>query len=182
MTHDAGQLLIASPHLGDQNFRQTVVLLIESSDEGTLGLILNRDSDRPITELWEAVFQHGCSSRQTLRVGGPVFGPLMALHTQRSLAELEVFPGLYFSTDKNHLEVLVEENLEPYNLFVGNAGWGRQQLAGEIDQGAWLLLPATRELVFSDPTDLWKQTLQLAGSRILSDILQRPLPDDPVAN
>lgn len=177
-----GQFLIASPHLMDPNFRQTVVLMVQGDDDGTLGLILNRESDKRIGELWEAIFQHDCKTNEMLRVGGPVFGPLMALHTQRHLAELEIMPGLYFSTDKDHLERLIEENLEPFHFFVGNAGWGKKQLAGEIEQGAWFLHPASLELIFGDTTDLWKQTLHLAGREILGSMVHVSLPEDPTNN
>lgn len=156
--------------------------MIQGDDEGTLGLILNRLSDKRISELWETIFERPCETQSLLRVGGPVFGPLMALHTRRELAELEVLPGLFFSTDKDKLARLVDENLEPFHFFVGNAGWGKRQLAGEIAQGAWHLIPATRDLVFGDTSDLWKLTLNLAGEKILGSILHRPLPDDPSFN
>ncbi len=178
----AGQLLIASPHLADPNFRQTVVLMIRGDEGGTLGLILNRESDKRVGELWEAIFKQGCETREILRVGGPVFGPLMVLHTRRELAELEVLPGLYFSTDKDHLAALIERNLEPFHFFVGNAGWGKKQLAEEIEQGAWLLVPATLELVFGDTSELWKRSLNLAGKVILEKILRRRLPEDMTLN
>ncbi len=178
----AGQLLIASPHLADPNFRQTVVLMVQGDDDGTLGLILNRQSDKRISELWEAIFERGCATDEVLRVGGPVFGPLMALHTREEFAELEILPGLYFSTDKDHLASLIEENLEPFHFFVGNAGWAQKQLAEEIAQGAWHLIPATLDLVFGDAGNLWKETLNIAGNGILGSILHRTLPEDPSLN
>ncbi|MDR3108749.1 MAG: YqgE/AlgH family protein [Planctomycetaceae bacterium] len=178
----AGNLLIASPHLDDQNFSRTVVLLVESNEGGTIGLVLNRVTDRAVRELWEVVFQRSCKSEQFLRIGGPVFGPLMALHTQPLLSDIEVSNGIHFSTDRQHLETLVENNIEPYSLFMGNAGWGQEQLTYEIKQGAWFLLPASSEIVFGDTTDIWKQALLLAGSNVMSSILGRTLPDDASLN
>jgi putative transcriptional regulator len=178
----AGNLLVASPHLDDQNFSRTVVLLVESNEGGTIGLVLNRVTDRAVRELWKVIFQRNCKSEQFLRIGGPVFGPLMALHTQPSLSDIEVSPGIYFSTNKQHLETLVDNDVEPYNLFMGNAGWGQEQLASEIKQGAWFLLPASSELVFGDATDIWKQALLLAGNNVMSSILGRTLPDDASLN
>lgn len=75
-----GHLLVASAELRDPNFFQAVVLLIRHSEEGALGLILNRRTTATIRQVWEQVSDIACTSTQPLHLGGPVQGPLMALH------------------------------------------------------------------------------------------------------
>src|SRR3954453_13441606 len=47
-----GKLLLASPTMADPNFARTVVLVAEHTDEGAMGLVLNRPA---LTTVGEAV-------------------------------------------------------------------------------------------------------------------------------
>ena len=95
-----GQLLVASPYLEDPNFMRSVILLIQHSGEGTLGLVLNRPIDKTIQELWQDVEEAPCGNLQHVNLGGPVSGPLMAVHTEQPLGEIEIVPGVYFSAKR----------------------------------------------------------------------------------
>ena len=86
-----GQLLLASTQLVDPHFSHTVIFLIEHDDQGAFGVILNRMSDRRLGDIWE----HLGDRDQPINLGGPVKGPLIALHSQASLAEAEILPGIY---------------------------------------------------------------------------------------
>ena len=177
------KLLVASPALADPNFRQSVVLILNGNDEETFGVILNRQSEKRIEEIWVQVFEGPCRTKQCIFLGGPVFGPLVALHTSESLADGEVLPGLYVSTQKESLEAVVDEKQHPFRLYVGGAGWGKKQLKSEIQQGAWFPISATIGDVFDDPTELWKKTLDRAGRGLLASMLhQKTLPEDPTLN
>jgi putative transcriptional regulator len=57
-----GKLLVASPQMGDENFNQTVVLMLQHSEQGALGVVLNRPSGRSVAEVWELVGQSECES------------------------------------------------------------------------------------------------------------------------
>lgn len=181
-----GKLLVATPALGDPNFSQTVVLLVQGSDEeGVLGLVLNRVSDKPIRELWKSVFSRDCKTDNLLHLGGPVFGPVFAVHS-KSFATLpcfEIVPGVFFASTRETLEVLADETEVDFRFFVGNAGWEAGQLAREIDEGAWYLVEATRELVFADETEIWCRLIENVGRSILGEMLHTDkLPDDPSLN
>ena len=179
----SSKLLVASPALADPNFRQTVVLILSGDDEETFGIILNRQSDKQIAEIWDQVFEVPCRTKQRIHLGGPVFGPFIALHTTEAFADAEVLPGLYFSTQKESIEAVVDDERHPFRLYVGGAGWGKKQLKTEIQQGAWFLVPATIGDAFDDPTELWKRALERAGRHALSSILhQKMLPEDPTLN
>jgi len=183
MSHLTGQILIATPGLIDPNFRQTVLLMVQDTDEGSIGLILNRPSDKSVKHLWESVFHSDVAADQPLNLGGPVFGPLMMLHTRQELADLDIGNGLYFSTQKDYIESVVNGNVQPYKLFLGHSSWGEGQLSSEINEGAWLHLPAQRDMVFNDDTELWQKLLQFAGQISLLRVLNTDkLPDDPMVN
>ena len=183
MSNLTGQILIATPGLTDSNFRQTVVLMVQDTAEGAIGLILNRPSDKSVKHLWESIFHVNIATEQPLHLGGPVFGPLMMLHTRQELADLTISGGLYFSTQKDYIEHIVNGNVRPYKLFLGHSGWSEGQLQSEVNEGAWLYLPSHRELVFNDDAELWQKLLQHAAQLSLLRVLNTDsLPNDPTVN
>ncbi|TWT31445.1 YqgE/AlgH family protein [Blastopirellula retiformator] len=179
-----GQLLIASPHLPDPNFLRTVVLMVQHDDEGALGLVLTRPTELTMAAMWQEVAEEEIEDESPVFLGGPVQGPLMALHAYKAAGEIEVLPGVYFSSDKDHLETLVRQSIEPKRLFIGYSGWGQHQLEAEMDAGGWLLLPADAELVFTTDVDrLWKDVTSKIGSDIMRSTLHlKGMPTDPNLN
>jgi putative transcriptional regulator len=178
-----GSFLVASPALRDPNFVQTVVLLVHHSEDGAFGVVLNRPTESTIKDLWEKVGQSPCESQRPVHLGGPVTGPLMALHCDASLAEMEIIPGVYFAAQRDHLEKLVQQEEHDFRFFVGHSGWGGGQLENELKEGAWLTTPATPEFVFYGDDDLWRKVKDRIGQSLLNDILRvKHLPDDPSMN
>ena len=178
----AGQLLVASRHLRDPNFVRTVVLMVQHEEEGALGVVLNRPGDKQIANIWEKTGHAPCANDELIYVGGPVPGPLMAVHTLERLSEREIVPGVFFATHRDALDELVRRE-EPFRLFAGHAGWGSGQLEGELEVGGWLTTPATRQDVFCDPQMVWKTVTQRIGLQIIApDIKHRQVPDDPSWN
>jgi putative transcriptional regulator len=177
-----GQLLLASPQLLDPNFVRTVVLLVEHNDMGALGLVLNRPTGKTVQELWKQVGEAPCDSQQPVHLGGPVSGPLMAIHTANGLAEMEIASGVYFAAKKQNLDELVRRD-ERFKLFVGHSGWGPGQLEGEIEQGAWRAIPLRLDDVFDAAEDLWQRLVQRAVAGALPEILGiKHIPPDPSLN
>jgi len=178
-----GQLLIASPHLGDPNFARAVVLMVQHNDDGAFGVVLNRPLNKTIQELWAEVDEPPCDNRQHLNLGGPVSGPLMALHAPCDICEVEVVPGVYFAHEKENLERLVQAVGVTLRVFVGHSGWGGGQLEREMEEGAWLTLPATAEMVFLPEDELWNTVTRHIGHQFLTDVLHvEKLPPDPSVN
>ena len=178
-----GHLLVASPHLLDPNFVRTVVLLMHHNEDGAFGVVLNRPTESTLKELWEKVGESPCESEERVHLGGPVSGPLMAVHTDASLGEMEIVPGVYFAAQRDHLEGLIRQDEHAFRFFVGHSGWGGGQLENELKQGAWLTMPATSELVFYDHDDLWRKVTQHIGREMLVDILHlKDTPQDPSMN
>jgi putative transcriptional regulator len=175
----AGQLLVASRHLRDPNFFRTVVLIVQHDDEGALGLVLNRPGEKAIADIWERTGYEPCDNPQKLFVGGPVPGPLMAIHTHEDLAEIEIHEGLYFATSSDTLDYLVRQDA-PTRLFTGHAGWGSGQLESEMEVGGWLTSPASADDIWSDPDALWKSVTSRIGMEIIApNIAPECVPEDP---
>ncbi len=178
-----GHFLVASPYLTDPNFIRTVVLMIHHSEEGAFGVVVNRIASSSIRELWEHITKRTCKLEQLVNIGGPVSGPLMAIHTHPDIAEIEILPGLYFSAQRDHLEKLVESEKQPLRLFIGHSGWGKGQLERELRQGAWFTLPASVEDVFGDESEMWHRLTTQVGRQILmSAVKLKGLPSDPTLN
>jgi len=178
-----GHFLFASPRLLDTNFVRTVVLLIQHNEQGALGLVINRPTSKTVKELWKEVGQSPCESEASVYLGGPVAGPLMAVHGDSSLAEIEVVPGVFFAAKKKFLDTLVGQTEQPFKIFVGHAGWGPGQLESELESGAWLVMPATSQYVFYDGKDLWEEGSQQLRRSVLVDLLKiKHVPEDPSLN
>jgi putative transcriptional regulator len=177
-----GQLLIAGPPLLDPNFWRTVVLVVEHSEEGALGLVLNRPSE---TTVGEAVEELGelVGEDERLFIGGPVQPSaviVLAEFEDPSDAALMAFDDVGVlgtaSDGPEHLSVGVREA----RAFVGHAGWGAGQLDAELERDDWILEPATLQDVFStQPLELWSSVLTRKGG---SYALVARMPADPSAN
>jgi putative transcriptional regulator len=180
-----GQLLIASPGLVDPNFARTVVLIAAHGEEGSLGLILNRELSTPLPQILSQVSESECARTENVRHGGPVSGSLMAVHDQRAHANLVVTEDIYVATELNSMESLASSDDGAVLFYIGHSGWGPGQLESELADGSWLVLPATAQLVFSDhdSATLWKDSVTEAGrQQIRSVIPVKHVPSDPRVN
>jgi putative transcriptional regulator len=180
-----GQLLIAHPTLADPNFAQAVVLVAVHGDDGALGLILNRELDTLLGDVWGQVSKSVCLRGEHVREGGPVSGTLMALHDRRSLANVVVTDEVYVATELDTMRSLAGSKEGQVQFYLGHSGWGPGQLENELAEGSWVLLPATPEHVFGtlDTVALWKLAMTDAGRRQLHAIVPlRHIPENPRTN
>ena len=180
MDSTRGQLLIAGPGLSDPNFWRTVVLIVEHSDDGALGLVLNRPTE---TTVGEAVseLEPVLDLDDPLYIGGPV--QPSALIVLAEFADTESAALIAFE-DVGVLGGGVQEGTVPPvrrgRAFVGHAGWGPGQLDAELERGDWILDPAKREDAFTKtPLDLWGAVLTRKGG---SFALVARMPPDPSVN
>lgn len=174
-----GHLLIAPAHMADPHFARSVVLLLQHDSDGAFGVILNRPTDQSIREVWHKVRGEACRADQPVHAGGPVPGPLVALHQEGDLGELEVLPGVWCSMSGERVAELVERAPASLQLFAGYSGWGAGQLEAEMQVGSWLATEARAGDVFdaSDAT-LWQGAFRrAAGTDPLA--AYEPDPGDP---
>lgn len=178
-----GHFLVGSPHLADPNFYHSVVLMVQHDEEGALGLILNRPTSSTVGDVWRLIGNDEIKSNRPIWLGGPVSGPLMAIHTQLAYSQLQVVPGVHFSTDRNNLEQIVEADNKRWLIFNGYSGWGPGQLERELKQGGWLTIEATEDDVFHEGDDLWERLIKRIGQEIIAPAIRSvPLPPDPSMN
>jgi putative transcriptional regulator len=179
----AGQFLVASPHLRDPNFAQTVVLMLQHEQQGALGVVINRPGDKNVDEVWEMIGNEPVGCDQPVHVGGPVPGPLIAIHDQKKHAEKEILPRLYMSMQKDAIDALVRRSGAKFRLFSGHSGWGGGQLENEMRVGGWLTWPASPDEVFADPEEVWKTVCGYIGRKIIAPhIPPGRMPKDPGLN
>lgn len=178
-----GHFLVASKYLRDPNFARTVVLMLQHDSQGALGIVLNRPGDKSVRQVWELAGQPPCSRDDAIHVGGPVPGPLLALHTVEEFSEQVVSSGLYYSVERDKLDYVVRQDDAPCRLFSGHAGWGSRQLEAELKAGGWLTTPASVNDVFADHQKMWRTVMQRIGLSIMAPgMAPDRMPDDPSLN
>lgn len=176
-------LLISSPELGDANFARTVVLMIEHDEDGAMGVVLNRPLERSIADLWQQIHEGTTSCSAPVYWGGPVAGPLLAIHPIESLGDVQILPGVYCSTGKSNIDSVMHAEAPDLRFFIGCAGWSAGQLESEISVGAWQVIPATREFVFDGDASLWDRIVaQGPAGSLLSSLRIKQVPEDPEMN
>lgn len=178
-----GKLLVAKPRLVDPNFVETVVFMVHHDEDGAMGVILNRPTPVTVLSAWERVSEKPCRVEGVIYQGGPCDGPLIVIHRHASASQIEVIDGVHFCADPEKIEWLAENGESPLKFVVGHSGWGEGQLERELEEDAWLVVPATAEQVFAEGKELWsvvmKALLARSGVRNL-----RPgiIPSDPSLN
>jgi len=163
-----GHVLIAAPRLADGNFFRSVVLIVQHNKEGAFGLVINRPSRNRVADIWNALGVEDCPVDAPLFIGGPCEGPIMALHNEPAHSEDEVLPGVHFCTHKEPLDELVSRGASPLKVIKDYSGWGPGQLEAEMEMGGWLTLPATSEIVFGDPDEVWTAVTRHVNADILT--------------
>jgi putative transcriptional regulator len=159
-----GQLLVAGASLLDPNFRRTVVLVGEHTEDGALGVVLNRAAPITVGEVVPALADLA-GEGEPMFFGGPVQpGAVVVLADLQDpdQAGLAVFGTIGFLTGE-----VEPDGLGPVRrarVFAGYAGWGPGQLEAELDEQAWILEPAVPDDVFTeDPEGLWGAVLRRKG-------------------
>ena len=178
----SGSLLVATPDLADPNFHRSVVLLLQHTAEGAMGVILNKPTSTTVDAVWDEISQVECECQDPVFCGGPVEGPLMAIHEHGEFSENRIIEGVSFSTRREILHALVMQNQFRFRIFTDYSGWGPGQLDLEIEHGGWLILPANDERVFGQFDLLWKNVCEHVGHEVLKPHIGRLKPTDPSLN
>src|SRR5919109_1954568 len=177
-----GRFLIASPSILDPNFRRTVVFITAHTDEGAIGLILNRRSEATVGE---AVPQLGVVTdlEDAVYVGGPVnpdgVAVLAEFHDPDE-AGVVVIEDIGFVALDDALDDGGAPELERTRVFAGVAGWGPEQLEDELGRDDWIVESADLDDIFTeDPDGLWSAILRRKGGQY--ELVAR-MPVDPSLN
>jgi putative transcriptional regulator len=178
----AGKLLVASRDLGDPNFVHTVLLLVRFDAQGVVGLVLNRRTDVTLSRVFEGL-KVAKDRSDRVYIGGPVDHPavfaLLQSTTKPEGAE-HVVGGTYLIATKTLFEQTIAARPDPgnFHVYLGYAGWAKEQLRMEVAQGAWFIFPADPQTIFSsDPDSLWQQMIRKTELKLAQN---ECVPETPV--
>ncbi len=181
-----GKLLVATPELADPNFSRTVVLVLEHTEEGALGVVLNRPTDTPLSESLLRWFDRAAAPGVVF-VGGPV-QPEAAIGLARRAPNAREIESIGFAplfgdlgtVDLERAPDDIEPAIDTVRVFAGYAGWGPGQLDGELVAHGWYVCDAESGDVWSaHPNDLWRTVLRRQPGPLR---LVAGFPDDPSLN
>lgn len=163
--------------MSDPNFHRTVVLIIEHTQDGAFGLIVNRRSNLALADILTE-FQTDTGQETAVYVGGPVQQEfLFAIHssipesiTASSIQVVDdvIFEPAFRNIDQyfreEYLETLQPNDQPKIHLYLGYSGWGPGQLEKEINDGSWMTVKATSKIVFHpNPEEGWQVALRQKG-------------------
>ena len=172
-----GRMLIAMPGMGDPRFENAVVLLCDHSDEGAMGLIVNKpNTDLDMPTLLAQLDIDGSTdlSRRAVHFGGPVeLGRGFVIHSAdytSGATTLDVRDDLRMTATLDILEDIADgRGPALWQMALGYAGWGPGQLEAELTQNAWLVCDAASALIFERPDpEKWEAALQSIGVAALA--------------
>jgi putative transcriptional regulator len=165
-------LLLAMPQLADPNFSRAVILMIEHSEQGSFGLVINHPSPIKARELLESLeMAWQGDDAAVVWAGGPVSPSTgWVLHEPVGVATatgretIAITSTISLSTSPDRLRAIANQPPRNVRLLLGYSGWGPGQLAAEMARGAWLHTAADPRLVFETPPDeMWDAAMRSLG-------------------
>lgn len=163
--------LVASPHLNDRHFEQTVIYLARHDQNGAQGIIVNRVAQVGIKELLQDLNIPADQVKpHAVLKGGPVRPEAgFVLHTGQPTwhSSIAIGENICITTSKDILDAIAQNaGVENYQIALGFAGWSKQQLEKEIVQGDWLVCDADMDLIFDLPYEQrWQAACNKVGIR-----------------
>lgn len=112
-----------------------------------------------------------------IHFGGPLAGPLVAVHDSSEHAEAAAGKGIYVAAQREILETLIKNRPESMRLIVGHLGWSVDQLKSEYHAGYWHIIDATPDDIFVDDQQLWPTVIRRATTNSLCRWIG--VPDQP---
>ena len=166
-----GYFLMAMPALMDPNFHQSVTCITEHTEEGAVGIVVNRVHEGLTARM---IFEElgmdtdGRMDSVPIHIGGPVHtNELFVLHVPPLEWGQSLIIGeeLALSNSREVLQAIARgSGPTSYIIALGCAGWAPGQLEWELNQNAWLVAPCNREILFNTPLDQrWERAIQQMG-------------------
>ena len=163
--------IIAMPGLMDENFNQAVTFICEHDDNGTFGIIINRESEISLDDVMQQMkipYQQDNNNNETVFTGGPVQtnrGFVLHRPIGNWDSSLIVNDSVALTTSRDILESIAEHRGPDDTIIaLGYAGWGPGQLEQEMAANTWLSCPAEEQIIFSTPVEeRWQAAANLIG-------------------
>ena len=163
-----GKILISEPFLRDATFGRSVVLLIDHTEEGSMGLIINKQLPIFVNDI---IKEFKYIENIPLYKGGPIAtDTLFYFHTLADIpGAIPISKGLYLNGDFDEIKkyILQGNKVDRYiRFFLGYSGWESEQLSTELKENTWLVSKEENAyLMNGDTKDMWKQALEKLGSK-----------------
>ncbi len=163
--------IIAMPGLMDDNFNQAVTYICEHDENGTFGIIINRESEVTLDDVMQQMkipYHAGNAGNESVFTGGPVQanrGFILHRPTGNWDSSLIVNDTVALTTSRDILEAIADNKGPDDNIIaLGYAGWGPGQLEQEMAANTWLSCPAEQQIIFDTPVEeRWQAAAKLIG-------------------
>lgn len=175
----SGKLLLAEPFMWDDNFKRTVILLCTHNEDGSFGLVLNRQLEYKLSDALPE-----CDAFDApLYYGGPVEpNTLHYIHSYGNMlaGSVKLNKGLYLGGDFEQLKSMINLGQIENNrirFYVGYSGWDPKQLQEEMESNSWIVANSQPAYIFSDePTEIWRKVLTDMGGdyKVMANFPENP--------
>ena len=163
-----GKVLISEPFLYDEMFGRSVILLVDHSTDGTMGLVLNKPLPLSLNDVLK---EFKDINNIPIYKGGPLStDTLFYLHTLKDVEDsLQIGKGVYLNGDFDAIRryILQGNDIDgKIRFFLGYSGWEHDQLCQEIEENTWLIGSTGISSLMDEKgsAELWKNVLgQLGG-------------------
>ena len=161
-----GLFLVAKPTLTDPNFARTVVLVTQTEDASTVGVIINRPTTLELSRFLSDEFPTQ-NYRDPIYLGGPVMRQaIVAVYrseTPPAAAAFHVLKNVYLTMHADNLKQMLATPGATYRLYAGFSGWAPRQLESEFTRDGWFVLPADETMLFRKNAEgLWEELVERA--------------------
>ena len=163
-----GRILISEPFLRDATFGRSVILLVDHTDEGSMGLVINKQLPLFLNDI---IMEFKYLDEIPLYKGGPIAtDTLFYLHTLSDIpGSISISKGLYLNGDFDEIKKYILQGnkiSEFIRFFLGYSGWDSEQLNNEIRENTWLVSEEEKSyLMKNNIKDMWRTALEKLGSK-----------------
>lgn len=170
-----GQFLISMPHINDDVFHQSVIFIIEHTDQFVLGIIINQESllsHQELTEHYSLDIAPKDIDKLNFISGGPVrLKELFVLHEhiQKWAKAVEIVPGIDLTTSADVLTTIIDAYPEiSHSIIDSYSVWDTAQFNNELKHNIWMPIPFDKQFLFSknDKASLWSELFKSSGINI----------------
>ncbi len=157
-----GNLLVSAPGGEASPLNGRVILILEHSEEGTTGVVLNSHANEAMKSWCRHIAQQEDKEAVYAQLQ-EVASSAAQMADQGSLPPLTVC----MQRPAESMEEMVGELGRGVRIFVGRISWGAGELARQALAGAWMITPGSPELVFGDHENLWATCVRRVGDDVL---------------